>query len=126
MGLMSGGAWTPTGTLNHCELTDRLVAREMPFVERRDLLPYLDPGSLPVASRAVSLPSQLQGPVLEELTAMNVPTFVPPPCAEAGPEPILFLMDEQNYVVAEDFMVDVPQFNHEPSWFQPARGRAAG
>jgi hypothetical protein len=31
------------------ELTDRLIAREMPFVERRHLLPYLDAGWLPVA-----------------------------------------------------------------------------
>jgi hypothetical protein len=53
---------------------------------------------------------------------MNVPTFVPR-FAEAGPELIPFLMDGRDYVVAEDFMVDEPQFNHEPSWFQPARGR---
>lgn len=107
------------------ELTDRLVARKMPFVQRRDLFPYLDPAWTPITSRGMSLPTQLQTPVLEELAAINVPTFVPRP---AGPVPnlIAFLMDDREYVVAEDFVVDVPEFTHEPSWFQPPSSEKAG
>jgi hypothetical protein len=29
------------------------------------------------------------------------------------------LLDGKDYVVAEDFMIDVPEFEHEPRWFQP-------
>jgi len=107
------------------ELTDRLVARKMPFVQRAHLFRYLDPEWSPVASRGVSLPTQLQGPVLEELAAMEVPVFVP----RAGgnpPELVLFLLDGREYVVAQDFLVDVPEFIHEPTWFRPASSGSAG
>jgi hypothetical protein len=30
------------------------------------------------------------------------------------------LIDDDDYIVAEDFEVDVPEFVHEPAWFQPA------
>jgi hypothetical protein len=36
---------------------------------------------------------------------------------EAG---VVFLIDDDDYIIADDFEVDVPEFNHEPDWFQPA------
>ena len=33
--------------------------------------------------------------------------------------PVLFLVDAEDYIVAEDFEVEVPEFVHKPDWFQP-------
>ncbi len=33
--------------------------------------------------------------------------------------PVLFLIDGEDYIVAVDFEVDVPEFVHKPEWFQP-------
>lgn len=32
-------------------------------------------------------------------------------------KPILFLIDGNDYIIAEDFEVDVPEFDHRPEWF---------
>ena len=99
-------------------LIDRLVARNMPFVQKHEIVRYLDPTWLPVPSRGVSLPTQLQRPVIEELGNMGLRTFVPePPPSE--PTLVAFLLDDRAYVVAEDFEVDVPDFTHDPAWFDP-------
>ena len=43
--------------------------------------------------------------------------------AGADPEPVelpvLFLIDGGDYVIAQDFEVDVPEFEHRPEWFRP-------
>ena len=106
-------------------LADRLAARKMPFVQREHLFRYLDPGWPRVPSRGVSLPVQLHKPVLEELAAMDVPVYAPHMSGDP-PELVLLLLDGREYVVAEDFLVDVPDFEHEPSWFQPASTEGAG
>ena len=40
-----------------------------------------------------------------------------------GPErrnlPVLFLINGEDYIIADDFEVDVPEFVHKPEWFQP-------
>lgn len=33
--------------------------------------------------------------------------------------PTLFLIDSDDYIIADDFEVDVPEFVHKPEWFQP-------
>ena len=33
--------------------------------------------------------------------------------------PVLFLIDGDGYIIANDFEVDVPDFVHKPEWFQP-------
>ena len=33
---------------------------------------------------------------------------------------VVFLIDDDDYIIADDFEVDVPEFIHEPEWFQPA------
>jgi hypothetical protein len=39
---------------------------------------------------------------------------------EPGPVklPILFLIDGSDYIIADDFELDVPEFEHKPEWFQ--------
>ena len=33
--------------------------------------------------------------------------------------PVLFVIDADDYIIAKDFEVDVPEFVHKPEWFQP-------
>lgn len=33
--------------------------------------------------------------------------------------PVLFLIDGHDYIIADDFEVDVPEFLHKPEWFRP-------
>ena len=33
--------------------------------------------------------------------------------------PVLFLIDGDDYIIASDFEVEVPEFTHKPEWFQP-------
>ena len=33
--------------------------------------------------------------------------------------PVLFLIHENDYIIADDFEVDVPEFVHKPEWFRP-------
>ena len=33
--------------------------------------------------------------------------------------PVLFLIDGDDYIIAEDFEIEVPEFVHKPEWFQP-------
>jgi hypothetical protein len=33
--------------------------------------------------------------------------------------PVVLLMDGDDYIVADDFEVDVPDFEHRPEWFAP-------
>jgi hypothetical protein len=35
-------------------------------------------------------------------------------------------IDENVIIVAEDFLLDVPQFEHRPEWFRPRGPTAAG
>ena len=35
------------------------------------------------------------------------------------PPAVVFLIDGDDYIIADDFEVDVPEFIHEPEWFQP-------
>ena len=32
---------------------------------------------------------------------------------------VVFLIDSDDYIIAEDFEIDVPEFVHKPEWFQP-------
>lgn len=106
------------GPFDARELAERLAARRMPFVRRDDLFRYLDPSWPRVSSRGVSVPAQLQKPVMEELAAMQVPVYAPR-LASDPPELVLLLLDGREQVIAEDFVVDVPEFEHRPSWFRP-------
>jgi len=57
-------------------------------------------------------------PVLDE---QDIRCFVPfsPKPPEASERPVLFLRDDDDYIIADDFEIDVPEFVHKPEWFQP-------
>jgi hypothetical protein len=112
------------GHFDVLHLTERVLEREMPFVTRRDLERYFDPTWQPLPSRGILIPAQLYSHTLESLAEMNVTVL---PC-EAPPIPGLtvLLLDEDDYIVAEDFAVDVPEFAHHPGWFRPSAPNVAG
>jgi len=75
-----------------------------------------DPGNAPMA---VTMPAQLHEPVLTVFHHLGVPVFSPGP-PRTPRAAVIFLIDDDDYIVAEDFEVDVPEFVHAPEWFQPA------
>ena len=52
------------------------------------------------------------------LTEQDIPHFAP---GEPKPTelPVLFLIGGTDYIIADDFEVEVPEFIHKPEWFQP-------
>jgi hypothetical protein len=103
------------------ELLDGLLAMQLPFVSRGDLQTYIFALDRRASSQGLTVPSQLHEPVLKVLGRLRVPVFSPR--TPNAPEPAtVFLLDEGDYVIADDFEVEVPEFEHDPSWFQPASG----
>ena len=54
-------------------------------------------------------------PVLDAQGIRYFAPFEPKP----KPMPVLFLIEGDDYIIADDFEVDVPEFIHKPEWFQP-------
>ena len=52
---------------------------------------------------------------LDEQQIRYFTPFQPAPPAEL----VVFLIDIDDYIIAYDFEVDVPEFVHKPEWFQP-------
>ena len=101
------------------ELFKRLEAEKLPFVTRSHLLEHLDPLRPCRAPFALQdLPRPLFLAVRRALDDMGVRVYV-----EGEPQkrdtPILFLIDDSDYIVAEDFELDVPEFEHKDEWFDP-------
>jgi hypothetical protein len=62
------------------------------------------------------LPLSLFNPIVAALGARGIDLFVsgtPRP----RPLPLLLLLDEEDYIIAEDFKVDLPDFEHRDEWF---------
>jgi hypothetical protein len=98
---------------------DGLMGLALPNVSEGDLLNYIH---LPDSSKAplgLTMPAQLHEPVLTVFRRLGVPVFSPG--SPRTPHPaVVFLIDADDYIIAEDFEIDVPEFIHEPEWFQPA------
>ena len=99
------------------ELTDRLLRLGLPSVTLRDLHRYFAPAWVPLQSRGIMLPAQLCACTVRCLTEMNVAVLLH--AQPTLPKLTAFLMDD-DYIVAEDFVLDVPDFEHRPEWFAPA------
>jgi hypothetical protein len=94
----------------------------LPNVSEGDLRSYIhlpDPGKAPMG---LTMPAQLYEPVLAVFRRLGVPVFSPG--SPRAPDPaVVFLFDDDDYIIAEDFEVDVPEFIHEPEWFSlPSAG----
>jgi hypothetical protein len=60
-----------------------------------------------------------QDPVLDILRRMGVPVFSPE-SSEPAAQGVVFLIGDDDLIVADDFEVEVSELVHEPQWFQPA------
>jgi hypothetical protein len=98
---------------------------QLPYVAREDLLTYVYARDRRQAPQGMTLPSQLHRPVLNVFDRLGVPVHSPhtPKEPEAAS---VFLLDEGDYIIADDFEVDVPEFTHDPAWFGPATKGEAG
>ncbi len=65
-----------------------------------------------------SFPLPLLQALLPVLDAQEVRYFLPFE-PKPTPMPVLFLIDGEDYIIADDFEVDVPEFQHKPEWFYP-------
>ncbi|KKM70600.1 hypothetical protein LCGC14_1439070 [marine sediment metagenome] len=101
------------------ELFERIQAR-LQDVPRAELYSYLDP-LLPykapfcLGTFAFTLFNVVHG----ELEEMGVAVFVSRR-PEPRPTPVLLLIDGDDYIIADDFELDVPHFQHNPEWFKPS------
>lgn len=97
------------------ELIDRVLGLGLPSVRRQDLQRDFDPSMGPVQSRGIMLPAQLCDCTARCLTEMNVAVL--PHATPTPPKLTAFVMDGDDYIVAEDFVLDVPDFEHRSEWF---------
>ena len=97
-----------------------LMKRNLPGVTRpEDLAGYLAQAERYQAPFSLGpFPRSLFGPVHEELQRMGVATFVSRE-PSAGPDLVRLEIGDSIVIVAEDFILDVPEFEHRPEWFQP-------
>ncbi len=63
-------------------------------------------------------PLPLYQVLLPILDALGIRCFLPD-TPEPVSLPMLFLIDGDDYIIADDFEIDVPEFVHKPEWFQP-------
>lgn len=81
-------------------------------------LRYLDPRPRTPPFSLARLPWTLFQQVTKHLRSMGVDVFtarVP----EAGSSPVMLAVDDNVIIVARDFYVEVPEFEHRPEWFAP-------
>ncbi len=89
---------------------DRLTVRRM--IAAPDDAAWAPPFSLRLP-RSVLLAAMA---ALDERHVAYHPAYVPPPPDDL---PIAFVIDGTDVIIARDFEIDVPDFDHRPEWFQP-------
>lgn len=105
------------GNVDIASLIDRIVDRNLPFVSRDTIYRYVDPLLRWEAPYSLGrFPTTLFQPLVEELRAMNVPLFIPRE-PKHQTTPVILLIDGFDYIIADDFELDVPDFDHRPEWF---------
>jgi hypothetical protein len=102
-------------------LFDGLIEMELPNVSERDLLDHIDLPPTMTAPLGIVLPAQLHEPVLTVFHRLGVSVFSPAPPRRPGAA-VVFLIDDDDYIVARDFEVDVPGFRRDAEWFRPSLG----
>jgi hypothetical protein len=100
------------------DLVSRVLAANIPFVHQYIIFEFLDPYlsySPPFA--LPQMPKRLFDIVKNALQEMNVKIHISKN-TNNNITPILFMADEDNYMIADDFELDVPIFEHKTEWFQ--------
>jgi hypothetical protein len=88
----------------------------VPGLDRVSVHEYLDVNSAERAPYTLGpFPRTVFRLIRDELLAMGVEVFVIHEPREQ-PLPKLLLIDEEDYIIAEDFQDDVPEFEHREEW----------
>jgi len=102
------------------DLIEKVVASNIPFVHQFNIFEFLDPYlsySPPFA--LPQMPQRLFDIVKNALQEMNVKVHISKDTNNNNNDtPILFLADEDNYMIADDFELDIPIFEHKTEWFK--------
>jgi hypothetical protein len=97
----------------------RRVHARLQNVDKEELCSYLDPLLPHKAPFCLgNFPFTLFNVVQEELADMGVKTFIPGK-PEPRPAPVLLLIDNSDYIIADDFELDIPEWEHDPEAVQP-------
>jgi len=105
-----------------CDVVElvRRVRNRFPSVPKELLYEHLDPLlQYPPPFCLGDFPLSLFRIVADELSKMDVPIYVQ---RQPSPRqtPIALLIDGSDYIIADDFELEVPNFQHDPDWFRPA------
>jgi hypothetical protein len=104
------------------ELLGALLQEGLPKVDREVLLRYLSARPKDPPFCIAGLPCTLFHPVRKHLRRTGVDVFTPRE-PEARISPVMLKVDDNVLVVARDFHVDVPEFEHRPEWFESEQSR---
>jgi hypothetical protein len=108
--------------VDRSRLIDAVIAGQLPNVSVEDVLRYISPlkADPPAPFSLGSFPATLFGHVKSALTMQDVQVFIPREPAETQPL-VLLTIDDNVTVIAHDFLIEVPRFEHRPEWFTPAK-----
>ena len=95
-----------------------LLALQLPNVTELDLLTHVHLPPTDVTPLGMTVPAQLHAPVVSVFHDLGIPVFSPGLPQPPAPAVVLWI-DSDDYIIAEDFEVDVPEFVHDDAWFQP-------
>lgn len=101
------------------DLVEKVLSANIPFVRQSNILEFLDPYlaySPPFA--LPEMPQSLFEVVKNTLREMNVKIHISKDTNNNETPPILFIADEDNYMIADDFELDIPVFEHKEEWFK--------
>ncbi len=105
--------------VDRLELIEAILRRNIPHLTRARLSEYIAPVSPHRAPFSLGyFPRSLFLVAREELERMGVRLFIAREPREQE-RLVLFLIDGEDYIVAHDFDIEVPDFEHRPEWFQP-------
>lgn len=99
-------------------LIERVLERGLPWVTRSVLKEYLRPQQWPAPFSLGRFPCSLYSVVREELEAAGVRLHLPARPQRRDPL-IALVLNGDDYILARDFELDVPEFEHRAEWFDP-------
>jgi hypothetical protein len=105
--------------VEHAAPFNAVMRRKIPLVTRSVLERYLSSTAHQLAPYSLGyFPYTLFRVVKEELALMAAPVFI---AREPMPRsvPVIMTIDDSALVIADDFVVDVPELEHRPEWLRP-------
>jgi hypothetical protein len=99
-------------------LITALLNHNYPYIDEATLLQHLSPYSRFKAPYSLGrFPFTLFHLVKNELERMNVRVFITREPVNR-PSPVAFFINDEVVMIASDFSVEVPEFEHRPEWFK--------